>query len=366
MRKFIKTDLERIVRLPFYAKVSLFLVCLISIVIILLAAKNIFIIVFIATFFAIILSPVVNFLERKILSRALALILTILPVLLIGALIGVLLIPSFDRFIDQLPILIKKLQILLSQITSWASDNFNLSTDAIDDWIIKTEKLALSNISAQIGITLASLGSFLIKLILIPVYMFMILYYQPLLIRFILNISGKDNEQRVGDILTEIKRTIQSYLAGLLIEAVIVATLYSSGLLIIGIEYAVVLGIIGALLNVIPYLGGIVAASLFTTIALITKPSSYVIYVLLIYALTHLIDVYFVTPKIVASKVRINALISITVILAGDALWGIPGMLFSIPVTGIFKLIFDRIEFLKPLGELLGDNMPQSMFSRKK
>lgn len=358
--------MEKIIRLPFYAKASLFLVGLISIVIILLAAKSIFIIIIISTFFAIILSPVVNFLERKSLNRAVALILTILPVLLIGAIIGLIFIPGLNRFIEGLPLLIKKLHILLNQVSAWASEYFNTSTQVIDDWIMKTENTALNNISAQLGKTLSSMGSFLIELILIPVYMFMILYYQPLLIEFILKISGKNHEPRVHDILIEIKKTIQNYLLGLLIEALIVATLYSTGLLFIGMEYAVVLGIIGALLNVIPYLGGIVAASLFMIIAIVTKSSSYVFYVLLVYLVTHLIDVYFITPKIVASKVKINALIAITVILAGGALWGIPGMLLSIPVTGIFKLIFDRIDNLKPLGRLLGDTMPQSEFSRMK
>ena len=69
------------------------------------------------------------------------------------------------------------------------------------------------------------------------------------------------------------KALIQSYLVGLLIEALIVATLYSAGLLILGIDYAILLGVIGALLNIIPYLGAIVSATLFVIVALLTKDS---------------------------------------------------------------------------------------------
>ena len=55
---------------------------------------------------------------------------------------------------------------------------------------------------------------------------------------------------------------------------------------------------------------------------------------------------------------KINALISIIVVLVGNAIWGIPGMFLSIPITAIIKVIFDRIEPLEPFGFLLGDNQP--------
>ena len=152
-----------------------------------------------------------------------------------------------------------------------------------------------------------------------------------------------------------------------MIEAAIVATLNSVGLLILGIDYAILLGIIGAFLNVIPYIGGLVAVALPMLIALATKTSPfYPLYVLAIYYFIQLIDNNYIVPKIVASKVKINALISILVVLAFGALWGIPGMFLSIPLVGILKVIFDRIESLKPWGFLLGDTMPvMALFNLK-
>ena len=67
-----------------------------------------------------------------------------------------------------------------------------------------------------------------------------------------------------------------------------------------------------------------------------------------------------------ASKVRINALVSIIVILAGGSLWGVPGMFLSIPLIAILKIICDQIEVLQPWGFLLGDTMPaMSIFKIK-
>jgi predicted PurR-regulated permease PerM len=117
--------------------------------------------------------------------------------------------------------------------------------------------------------------------------------------------------------------------------------------------------VIAALLNVIPYIGGIVAVSLPMVIALLTKTSPiYALYVLAIYYFIQLVDNNYIVPKIVASIVKVNALVSIIVVLAFGALWGIPGMFISIPLTAIIKLICDHFEPLKPWGFLLGDTMP--------
>ena len=127
----------------------------------------------------------------------------------------------------------------------------------------------------------------------------------------------------------------------------------------LGIDYAILIGIVGALLNVIPYIGGLVAVALPMMVALATKPSPwYVVYILAAYYFIQLIDNNFIVPKIVASKVKINALFAIIVVIAGNALWGIPGMFLSIPLLAIVKLICDHIEPLKALGILLGDTVP--------
>ena len=76
------------------------------------------------------------------------------------------------------------------------------------------------------------------------------------------------------------------------------------------------------------------------------------------YYIIQLIDNNYLVPYIVSSKVKINALFSIIVVIAGNALWGIPGMFLSIPLLAIVKLIFDHIEPLEPWGFLLGDTMP--------
>jgi len=93
-------------------------------------------------------------------------------------------------------------------------------------------------------------------------------------------------------------------------------------------------------------------------VALATKSPSYALFVLAAYLFIQFVDNNYIIPKIVASKVKINALISVIVVLIGGALWGIPGMFLAIPLTAVLKVIFDHIEPLKPLGFLLGNIVP--------
>ncbi|HEY8894671.1 MAG TPA: AI-2E family transporter, partial [Niastella sp.] len=262
------------------------------------------------------------------------------------------------RFGDTLPALQHKLNLFLADMSKWVSKTFKISANKVDAWIVETENKQLNSSSALVGQTLITMTSILKLVFLIPVYIFMFLFYKTLLLDFFAKVFRKESHDTVGEVLFETKMLIQKYLVGLLIEAAIVATLNSLGLLILGIDYALLLAIIGALLNIIPYVGGIVAVVLPLIITFTSKPPVYVLWVLILYMTVQFIDNHYIVPKIVASKVRINALISIIVVFIGGAIWGIPGMFLSIPLTAIVKVIFDRIPQLHAWGLLLGDTMP--------
>ena len=146
---------------------------------------------------------------------------------------------------------------------------------------------------------------------------------------------------------------------GLLLEALIVSTLNTSALLILGVDYAVLLGVMGALLNVLPFIGGILAVLLPILVATITQDGFHTqLWIIISYMTIQFIDNHFLVPYIVASRVRINALVSIVIVLMGGALWGISGMFLSIPFIGVLKIIFDRLPEMKPWGLLIGMEIP--------
>jgi predicted PurR-regulated permease PerM len=346
-------------KLPFYAKATLFLIGLFVFFTILYLARSIIVPLVFATILAILLHPLVNFFVRLKINRIVAISITMLLTFLIIAGFGALIVSQVNRFSESWPTLVDKFTSIINQTITEGADYFNKDPQKIHEWITKTQGEIINLSTAAIGQTLVIAGSVLIVVFLLPVYIFLILFYQPLLREFIHRIFGSDNHSQVSEIVSKIKTVIQSYLVGLVIEAVIVAALDTTALLILGIDFALLLGILAALLNVIPYIGGIIAVALPMAVAIVYSPSPvYAIYVLIAYFIIQLIDNNYIVPYIVASKVKINALFSIIVVLAGKALWGIPGMFLAIPLLAIVKLIFDHIESLKPWGFLLGDTMP--------
>ncbi len=347
--------------IPLYARITLILVGIFASIAILYIAQDIIVPFVFAVIISIVLHPVVNFLTKRKINRIVAIIISLLLTLIVIASFALLILSQVNRFTDSWPSLVEKFNSLFNESITWASQYFDIKPAKITEWITKEKSELIEKNMDKVGRTLTSLGTGIVALLVIPVYIFLLMFYKPLILEFIRRLFGTAHKTQVNKIVAQVKTVIQSYLVGLIIETVIIAILNTSVLLILGIQYAVLLGIIGALLNLIPYIGGIVGVGLPMIVALATKDSAwYALYVLGLYYIIQLIDNNYIVPVVVSSKVKINALFSIIVVFAGNALWGIAGMFLSIPLLAIVKLICDHIEPLKPWGFLLGDTMPTS------
>lgn len=342
------------VKLPFYLKATLVLIGLYFLFSILLILQNILLPFIYAIFISILLSPVINFLVRKNVNRTFAIVLVLLFFLLILSGIITLIVFQAGSLSDTFPILKSKFFEVSNNTITWLSNNLGLSEAKINSWITSFKGELGSNSDVIIGNTLSITMGFFATLVLVPVYVFMLLIYQNHLLDFIHRIFGFSNDEKVDEILSETKTIIQFYIVGLFTEIVIVAILNVIGLLLLGINYAILLGICAALLNIIPYLGGVITMFLFMLVALVTKEPIYIIYVVAMYSFIQFIDNNYLVPKIIGSKVKLNALVSLLAVILGAALWGIPGMFLFIPLIAILKVILDRIESVKTWGYLLG------------
>jgi predicted PurR-regulated permease PerM len=348
------------VQLPSYVKATIIFIGALALLAMLYIGRAIIVPLVFATLSAIVFHPVVRFFVRRKMPRVIAIGITLFLAFLVLAACGALLYSQARRFAESWPMLVERFTAVLDQSIAWVSTRFNVQAQNIRDWIARTRDELVNNSSGAIGPLLVSVGNGVTVALLVPVYVFMILFYQPLILEFIHRVFGAGNQGQVSEMVAQAKTVIQRYLVGLVIEVVIMATLNSVALLILGIDYAILLGAIGALLNLIPLIGGVVSVVLPIMIALATKSTAwYALYVLAAFSFIQLVDNNFIIPKIVASKVKINALFSILVVIAGNALWGIPGMFLSIPLLAMAKLLFDNIEPLKPWGFLLGDTMPR-------
>jgi predicted PurR-regulated permease PerM len=349
-----KTELK----LPHYAKAALICVGLYTLFTILSITQSLVVPLIIAGLVATLLTPVVDFLVRKRMNRILAISLTVIAFFSILVLVTILLSHQIIRFSQSLPMLGEKLESLVNEVAQWVSHQFAIDSGEVIGWFQDRKTELIDSAGTDIGRKVVTTGSAVVLIIVIPIYVFLILHYQPLLLQFIHRVFTADKQANVDDVIAKTKKIIQTYLVGLIFEAIIVATLYSIALLSLGIEYAILLAAIGAILNLIPYIGSIIAAILPMIIALATKTPAYALFVLAAYVGIQLIDNNFIIPKVVASRVRLNALVSIIVVIAAGMLWGIPGMFIAIPTTAIFKVIFAHSNGMKPIGYLLGDTVP--------
>jgi predicted PurR-regulated permease PerM len=142
----------------------------------------------------------------------------------------------------------------------------------------------------------------------------------------------------------------------MLLVYTIVGIMNSIGLAIIGIPYPLLFGFTASLLTFIPYIGILVSAILPITIAWITFNSIwYPIGVIFVFGLVQILEAYIIFPYAVGSRLKINALAILVVILIGGLLWGAAGMILFIPFLSIIKLIADRTESLQFISLLLSD-----------
>jgi len=187
----------------------------------------------------------------------------------------------------------------------------------------------------------------------VPIYIFFMLYYKENFKHFIKKVDrSKDNN--LTNISEEIKEMVHNYIVGLSIVITIIAFLNSVGLAILGIKYAFFLGVLSAILTIIPYIGVFIGGLLPFLVALLTKDSFfYPLAVVGLMAIVQFLEGNFITPNIVGSKVNVNPLAAIVALVIAGKVWGILGMILAIPITGITKIIFSHYDRLKPYAILL-------------
>jgi predicted PurR-regulated permease PerM len=341
---------------PLYAKITALILLVYLLLYGLYIGQDILAPLGFAFLFAVLLRPLEKLFIKWKVPKVLAIVFTVVIAILFVAGLITFLSKQIASFVEDIPAIKHNLNTLWTQFQHWLSSTFNLSRAEQQKIIQKAT--SESNPVSTLGVITASVAT----VILVPVYVFLFLYYRTLLLRFIVELFDANHHENVKNVIQEIRYVVQHYITGLLTETSIVAVLNVTGLLIIGAPFAILLGIISAILNLIPYIGGLVALVL-TALIIFTNTGSIsmALYSVIVFMIVQLVDNNFLVPRIVASRVKLNALISIVGVLVGGALCGISGMFLSIPLIAICKVIFDRIDDLQPWGKLLGDDIPTTM-----
>ncbi len=350
MEKYVKFEQ------PLYVKVAMVLISLALLLWGLDLGAGLLVPLSFSFLFALLLHPLSARLESWKVPRVLAIFICL--IVIIAALVGIMyfIISQLMNFGDDLPELQARFNQLLAEIQGFIAERFGVNETRQLDWLRKQASGAVASSGALLSGTLGATTSTFADLSLVPIFIFFFLYYRNFFMDFLNRVFASTPNESIMDVGYKVQAVVKNHIMGLFLVIVILAALNTVGLLLLGIKYAFFFGALAAFLNIIPYLGILIGSILPITMALLTKDSVwYAVGVAAVFAFVQFLEGNFITPNIVGSKVGVNPLAAIVALILGGMIWGVAGMILSIPFTAILKVIFDHVPGLEPLGFLLGE-----------
>ena len=345
--------------LPLTVKRSIELLGLALVFLFVVYAADIIAPILLAFFFTILLYPLFRWLRNKGVHEMVAIVVALIVFLLSMALLIWFITGQFSRLIEDFPTLKKNVSLHLTHLSEWINAKTNFSTEKQLALLNEQSEKLVNFAGGYVGGFAASLTSLFVFFGLIPIYIFLLFFYRNLLLRFVFMWFNEGDHTRVRDTVAQVQVIIKSYLGGLLIQIAYITILLGGTLMLFGIKHAFLIGILFAILNLIPYVGALIGNIIGVLLTLSSSSElSPILIVLVTIAVVQFLDNNILMPKIVGSKIRINALASIVAVIAGGALAGISGMFLSLPVVAMLKVIFDNSNNLRQWGVLFGDERP--------
>jgi predicted PurR-regulated permease PerM len=343
--------------LPFYAKLALSLLAIALTVLFMMLGRTIFIPLVFAFFFAVLLLPLSRLMETKLkMARSLSSFLSVLFLVVCITAFVYFLVSEIINFSQDFPELKRHLSIVFANLQHWISQEFHVTGRQQEEYLNKSTSSILSATANSISEIFISSASFLIWIVFVFFYTFFILYYRRLLLNFVLALFDAKHSKKVVEVVKETRLMVYSYISGLLMEMLIVSIVGCTAFSIMGLKYAILLGVIAAVLNIIPYLGIYSATTLIMLVSFANSSAQQALWAGIVLLIIHFLDANILMPRIVGSRVKMNAFITIIAVIAGNYVWGVSGMFLFIPLTGILKIISERVEGMKPWAVLIGSD----------
>ena len=298
--------------------------------------------------------PVSQKLEKKGLSRGMAVLLCMLILISIAALLIFILSWQVAGLTEDFANIQGQAKKFLASIQDYINDHFGI-TPQQQSKIIEQQQPTGSAGSMGINV-IAFLGGFLTDLILTLVYIFLFMYFRAHLKNFILKLVPDDKNKKTLSVINQSCNVSQQYLGGLTMMIACLWVMYGIGFSIVGVKNALFFAVLCGILEIVPFVGNLVGSSLALVMVIVQGGSNTMILgVVIVYAVIQFLQTYILEPLVVGAEVHINPLFTIMVLVVGEMIWGLPGMILAIPLLGIVKIICENVEPLKPYAFLIGD-----------
>lgn len=323
---------------------------------IMIVGKQFFYPIALAIFLSYLIFPIVSFFENKLkLKRIFAILVSILLGLAIMYTIGNLILIQIKIFIKDFDGIKQQAINNLTFLQKTIESKLNYSIED-QQQMFKTQLTSFLDSSNKFfsNIFKTATGT-LTKLVFIPIFSFFMLFYRDRAKTFVLSLANKGNNSLTEDVLDQVSKVTIKYMSGVITVVIILAIIHSMALSIIGVKYAIFLGLLAASISIIPYFGTLTSTVIPLTFSLILTNNPYEpLWIIIYFLFINSIENNLLTPMITGGNVNLNPLITILGLIAGAMIWGIPGMLVAIPILGVIKIVCDNVEGLEPYGYILG------------
>ncbi len=312
------------------------------------AIRDVLILLLIAVTFASALEPMAEYLQSKKIPRPVSVLSVYILVIAFVALIAYLIVPPIISQFDQ----IKNTDQLASQISdkighmSWAQKLDINSLVSKNVHAITDQFTTVSGSFFQ-----RTLGFFngFIEVVTVLVISFYLLAEKNGMKNFVYTLVPKKYEAQALHLITRIQRKIGLWLLGQLILSVVMFALVFIALSLLGIKYALVLAMIAGFMELVPYLGPIIAAIPAVFFAFLQSPVLALV-VIVLYIFFQKTEAYFLVPKIMQKTIGVSPLVILVAILIGFKVAGVFGILLSIPIVAAANVVIHEWETVKMLG----------------
>ncbi len=295
-------------------------------------------------FLAYLLDPVVDRMEPRM-SRTAAIALLAIPSLTVFTLLGVVLIPAVISESAQLISRLPELQQPIERLATWAQQQaarvgFEVEPTTVVDFVAPHLQSIGSNlVGAGVGVWRGVQGviGFVSFLVITPVVGFYLLRDFDRLHESALQQFSRTTRKEVETYLHQVDLAVSGYLRGQLLVGVVVGALFAVGLTLLGMDYALLVGICALVLNLVPYLGSALTAALAVAVALLSDPSwMSVVKVTGLYAAISGVE-GIISPRIMSESLSLHPVLVMSAVLVGGQFFGIVGMFIAVPAVAVLK-----------------------------
>jgi predicted PurR-regulated permease PerM len=312
-------------------------------------------------FFATVMAPMADSLQRHKFPELLtAFISTLIVFIFVGSILWVF-IHQLNKFIAEIPAFRNQFESFIITVQNQVELYTNLTVEEQNQiWQSRSDEIA-GRIEPFITGLFTDLLNAMYGFMLVLIYVFLLVLYRHKVVDFVMMYTREDEKPETKITLEKIGRVVYHYLWGRAKVMAFLGIMYYITFLIFGLPFALLLTIIGALITIIPYIGPLISGILPILFAMVyfENLNTILIFIGVVVAI-QIVESYVFEPMIIGKEVRLNPLMVIIAIILGGMIWGIAGMILFVPLFAMFKIVSGKIEGLKPVSFLFGNRMKKT------